>query len=37
MFSNLLDVISQQLPLLAADSITPEQFCTALSDAAAKN
>ncbi len=37
MFSNLLDVISQQLPLLAAESITPEGFCTALSDAAAKN
>ena len=37
MFSNLLDVISQQLPLLAAESITPEGFCTALSNAAAKN
>lgn len=37
MYSNLLDVISQELPLLASGEKTPEQFCDALSEAAAKN
>lgn len=37
MFPNLLDVISQQLPLLASGDITPEGFCQAMTDGAAKN
>lgn len=37
MFSNLLDVISQQLPLLESGGITPQQFCDILSETAAKN
>ncbi len=37
MFPNLLDVVSQQLPLLASGEITPEQFCQAMTDGAAKN
>lgn len=37
MFPNVKDVISQQMPALATGDITPEQFCQALTDAAAKN
>lgn len=37
MFPNLLDVISQQLPLLAQGQLDAKGFCQALTDAAAKN
>lgn len=37
MYPNLLDVISQEFPLLAKGDETPEQFCQKLTDAAAKN
>ncbi len=37
MYSNLLDVVSQELPRLHASELTPETFCQALTDAAAKN
>lgn len=37
MYSNVKDVVSQQMPALATGDITPEQFCQALTDAAQKN
>jgi len=37
MFPNLLDIVSQELPRLAAGNITPEQFCKILTDGAARN
>lgn len=37
MFPNLLDVMSQQLPLLASGQLDAKGFCQALTDAAAKN
>lgn len=37
MYSNLLDVVSQELPNLYSDQLTPEEFCQKLTDAAAKN
>ncbi|MBQ8143491.1 MAG: carbohydrate ABC transporter substrate-binding protein, partial [Butyricicoccus sp.] len=37
MFPNLLDVLSQQLPLLASGELDAAGFCQALTDAAAKN
>lgn len=37
MFSNLLDVISQELPRLHAGDLDAAAFCKALTDAAAKN
>ena len=37
MYSNLLDVVSQELPRLYSNELTPETFCQALTDAAAKN
>ncbi|MDR1894406.1 MAG: extracellular solute-binding protein [Spirochaetales bacterium] len=37
MYPNLLDIVSQELPRLAAGSITPEQFCQLLTEGAAKN
>lgn len=37
MFPNLLDVLSQQLPLLASGELDAAGFCQTLTDAAAKN
>ncbi len=37
MFPNLLDVMSQQLPLLASGELDAAGFCQKLTDAAAKN
>ena len=37
MYSNLLDVMSQQLPLLASGELDAKGFCQTLTDAAAKN
>ncbi|WNX83202.1 ABC transporter substrate-binding protein [Agathobaculum sp. NTUH-O15-33] len=37
MFSNLLDVVSQELPRLYSTDLDPAGFCQALTDAAAKN
>lgn len=37
MFPNLLDVLSQQFPLLASGQLDAEGFCQTLTDAAAKN
>ena len=37
MYPNLLDVLSQQLPLLASGELDAKGFCQALTDAAAKN
>ena len=37
MFPNLLDVLSQQFPLLASGHLDAEGFCQTLTDAAAKN
>lgn len=37
MYSNMLDVVSQELPRLYSNELTPETFCQALTDAAAKN
>lgn len=37
MYSNLLDVISQELPRLYADELDAEGFCTELTKAAEKN
>lgn len=37
MYSNLLDIVSQELPRLAQSQITPQQFCQLLTDGAAKN
>ena len=37
MFTNLHDIVSQELPRLAAGNITPEQFCRILTEGAARN
>lgn len=37
MYPNLLDVVSQDLPLLASGEMTPTEFCQTLSTEAAKN
>lgn len=37
MYPNLLDVMSQQLPLLATGKLDAQGFCQTLTDAAAKN
>ncbi|WP_298016370.1 ABC transporter substrate-binding protein [uncultured Dysosmobacter sp.] len=37
MYSNLLDVVSQELPRLASGELDAAAFCQALTDAAAKN
>ena len=37
MYANLLDVMSQQLPLLASGELDAKGFCQTLTDAAAKN
>lgn len=37
MYPNLLDVLSQQLPLLASEELDAAGFCQELTDAAAKN
>ena len=37
MFSNLLDVVSQELPRLYSGELDASAFCQALTDAAAKN
>lgn len=37
MYPNLLDIMSQQLPLLAAGSLSPEDFCQILTEGAQKN
>ena len=37
MYPNLLDVVSQELPLLASGEMTPTEFCQTLSTEAAKN
>lgn len=37
MYPNLLDVVSQDLPLLASGEMTPTDFCQTLSTEAAKN
>ena len=37
MFTNLLDIVSQELPRLAQGNITPEQFCRILTEGAARN
>lgn len=37
MYPNLLDVVSQDLPLLASGEMTPTKFCQTLSTEAAKN
>jgi raffinose/stachyose/melibiose transport system substrate-binding protein len=37
MYENLLDVVSQELPLLATGRINAEQFCRVLTEGAAKN
>ena len=37
MFSNLLDVVSQELPRLYSGELDAKSFCQALTDAAAKN
>lgn len=37
MYPNLLDVVSQDLPLLASGEMTPTEFCQTLSAEAAKN
>ena len=37
MFSNLLDVVSQELPRLYSGELDATAFCQALTDAAAKN
>lgn len=37
MYSNLPDVLSQEMPNLATGAITPEEFAQALTDAAAEN
>ena len=37
MFTNLLDIVSQELPRLAQSNTTPEQFCSTLTDGANKN
>jgi raffinose/stachyose/melibiose transport system substrate-binding protein len=37
MFPNLLDIVSQELPRLAAGNITPEQFCRILTEGAGRN
>jgi raffinose/stachyose/melibiose transport system substrate-binding protein len=37
MYPNLLDIVSQELPRLAAGAITPEDFCQLLTEGAAKN
>ena len=37
MFSNLLDVISQELPRLHSGELDAAGFCQAMTDAAAKN
>jgi raffinose/stachyose/melibiose transport system substrate-binding protein len=37
MFTNLHDIVSQELPRLAQGNITPEQFCRFLTDGAARN
>jgi raffinose/stachyose/melibiose transport system substrate-binding protein len=37
MYENLLDVVSQELPLLATGKINAEQFCRVLTEGAAKN
>ena len=37
MFPNLLDIVSQELPRLAAGNINAEQFCRILTEGAARN
>ena len=37
MYTNLLDIVSQELPRLAQGNITPEQFCRILTEGAARN
>ena len=37
MFTNLLDIVSQELPRLAMGNITAEEFCRILTDGAARN
>ncbi|MCL2835072.1 MAG: hypothetical protein FWD78_18030, partial [Treponema sp.] len=37
MFTNLLDIVSQELPRLAQGNSTPQEFCQILTDGANKN
>jgi raffinose/stachyose/melibiose transport system substrate-binding protein len=37
MYTNLLDIVSQELPRLAQGNITPEVFCRILTEGAARN
>jgi hypothetical protein len=37
MYTNLHDIVSQELPRLATGNITPEQFCRFLTEGAARN